>query len=184
MRHPMKIVKIIGLLLLFLLFLMSITMTVQAADPITLLNIQKQEKPDYTRIILKFSATPKFSSENSGERVDLLLSNVQLSPELHNLPEGEKIVDILLSEQPQGLLVSILLRRPPRKVIAKLREGASSIIVDMFWDIDASTRPAVAFKIADMPPRKAGRRAARFQQQSPWNGHWDKFFVSTVPTGS
>ncbi len=176
MRHPLKIVKIVGLLLFLLLFLMSITMTVQAADPITLLEIQKQEKPDYTRIILKFSASPEFSSEDSGERVDLLLSNVQLSPELHNLPEGEKIVDILLAKKPQGLLVSVLLRRPPQKIITKAKQDAPWVVVDIFWDMNASVRPAVAFKIAKMPPRKAGKRAARFQRQSPWTGHWDKFF--------
>ena len=176
MQHPNKIVKILGLLLLLLLFLMSVTMTVQAADPITLLNIEKQENPDYTRIIFKFSSLPKFSHENSGERIDLLLSNVQQSQKLHNLPEGENIVNIRLVEQPQGLMVSILLRHLPKKVITKSKPDSPWVITDVYWDINTPTRPSIAFKISDMPPRKAGKRAARFQQESPWKNNWDQFF--------
>ncbi len=172
MQHLNKIIGIIGLLLL----LLSMIIPAQAAEPITLLTIQKQQNPDYTRIILNFSALPKFSSEDSGERVELLLNNVQQSPKLENLSEGEKIVKVLLAEQQQGLRVSILLRRPPKKVITTSKQDSPRIMIDIFWDIDTSTRPAVAFKIADMPSRKAGRRAARFQQESPWKDHWDKFF--------
>jgi len=146
MQHPNKIVKIIGVLLFLLLFLMSVTMTTQAADPITLLNIQKQENPDYTRIIFKLSRLPKFSHEDSGERIDLLLSNVQQSPKLHNLPEGENIVNIRLVEQPQGLMVSILLRHLPKQVITTSKPDSPWVIIDVYWDINAPTRPAVAFK--------------------------------------
>ncbi|MDX2481781.1 MAG: tetratricopeptide repeat protein [Desulfuromusa sp.] len=176
MRHPIQIVKIVGFLLFLLLFFMSVTMTVQAAEPITLLDIQKQKTTSYTRIIFTFSALPKFIVEDSGQRVDLLLSNVQLSPELHTLPEDEKVVKVLLEEQGQELLVSVLLRRLPKQVITETQQSPARLIMDVYWDAGEGVRPAVAFNISDMPPRKAGRRAARLQLESPWTDRWDKFF--------
>ncbi len=176
MRQPIQIVKIIGLLLLLLLFFMSVTMTVQAEESIVLLDMQKQETPSYTRIIFNFSALPKFATEYSGQRADLLLNNVQLSPTLRNLPEDETVVKILLAEKKQELMVSILLRRHPKEIITESQQNPPQVVMDIFWDVDEATRPAVAFRIADMPPRKAGRRAARFQQESPWKDRWNEFF--------
>ena len=176
MRHPIQAVKIIGLLLLLLLFLMSATMTARAAEPVTLLDIQRQESPGNTQITLKLSDLPKFITEDSGQRIDLLLKNVQLSPKLHNLPEDEKIVKVVMAEKKEELLVSILLRRPPKNVITESKQGPPRIIINIYWDDDESTRPSVAFKISDMPPRKAGRRASKFQQESPWKDRWDDFF--------
>ncbi|MDX2493535.1 MAG: hypothetical protein QNK27_01050 [Desulfuromusa sp.] len=176
MRHPIQIVKIVGLLLFLLLFFMSVTMTVQAADPITLLTMQKEESPGFTRVTFEFSTLPKFIMEASGQRVDLLLSNVQPSPKLRTLPEDEKIVKVLLTEKKQEFMMSILLRRLPKQVVTESRQSPPRVVVDIYWAADEAARPAVAFKISDMPPRKAGRRAARFQQESPWKDHWDKFF--------
>ena len=176
MRHPIQIMKIIGLLLLLLLFFMSVTMTVQAAEEITLLDIQKQETSGNTRIIFDFSVLPKFIMEDFGQRVDLLLSNVQLSPKLHNLPEDENIVKVLLAEKKHELMVSVLLRRSPKQVITESQQNPPRLTMNVSWNDDQSARPAVAFKIADMPPRKAGRRAAKFQQESPWKDRWDEFF--------
>ena len=176
MRQPIQIVKVIGLLLFLLLFLMSATMTVQGAEPITLLDMQKQENPSYTRMVFNFSSLPEFSSNHSGQRVDLLLNNVQLSPTLKKLPEDEKVVKILLAEKKQELMVSILLRRHPKQVVIESQQNPSRVVMNIYWDSDNATRPAVAFRIEDMPPRKAGRRAAQFQLESPWKGRWDEFF--------
>lgn len=176
MRHPIHVVKIFWLLLLLLFFLLSVTMTVRAAEPVTLLEMVKQENPGSTRIILKFSSLPKFSAADSGQRLDLLLGNVQLSPGLHTLPEDENIVKILLAEKKKELLVSILLRRSPKSITTESKQDPARIVMNIFWDADESTRPSVAFRISDMPPRKAGRRASKFQQQSPWEDRWDEFF--------
>ncbi len=176
MRHPIKILKIIGLLLLLVLFFMSVTMTAQAEEPIYLLDMHKQENPNHTQITLQFSTLPKFTTEESGQRIDLLLSNVKLSPKLKNLPEDEKVVKIQLTGKKQELLVSVLLRRLPKQVIAAPKQNPPRVVVDVYWDVDEAIRPAVAFRISDMPPRKAGKRAAKFQQESPWKDRWDDFF--------
>ena len=176
MRHPIHAVKIFWLLLLLLLFLLSVTMTVRAAEPVTLLEMLKQENPGNSQITLKFSSLPKFTTADSGERFDLLLRNVQPAPELHALPEDENIVKILLAEKKEALLTSILLRRPPKNISTESKQDPARIIIHIYWDKNESTRPAVAFRIAGMPPRKAGRRASKFQQQSPWEGRWKDFF--------
>ena len=184
MRHPIHIVKIVWLLLLLLLFLMSVTMTARAAEAVALKQMVKEETPSRTRITLELSDLPKFSTVDSGQRLDLLLSNVQLSPDLHRLPEDERIVKILLAEKKEELQLSILLRRPPKNIITEPKQNPARIMINIYWDANESTRPSVAFRIADMPPRKAGRRASKFQQESPWKDNWDNFSVTIGPIGS
>ncbi|MCW8858659.1 MAG: hypothetical protein OQK97_03015 [Deltaproteobacteria bacterium] len=176
MQRPVQIKKTIGFILFILLFFLSITMTAKAAESITLNSMQKQESPSSTRIIFNFPALPKFTTEHSGQRVDLLLDDVQLSPSLHQLPEDETVVKILLTEKPQQLMVSLLLRRAPKQVVTESQVDPSRLVMDIYWEADEGARPSVAFRIADMPPKKAGRRAAQFQRESPWEGHWNEFF--------
>ncbi len=178
MRHSIKIFKIIGLLLLLSLFFMSVTMTVQAAEAegMTLLDMQKQENPGSTRIVFSFDTLPGYTFEHSGQRVDLLLDKVKVSPQLHTLPADERVVKILLAKKKESLLVSILFRRQPKQVVVEKQQDSPQIVMDVYWNDDDVARPAVAFRISDMPPRKAGRRASRLQQDSPWKDHWNDFF--------
>ena len=176
MHRPVQLKKIIGFILFFVVFVLSITMTARAAGTIQLENMQKQENPSFTRITLTFSSPPEFKVNRSGQRLDLLLDSVQISSELHKLPEDESVVKILLAEKPQQLLVSLLLRRPPKQVMTESLNDPSRVVMDIYWEADEGTRPGVAFRIADMPAKKAGRRAAHFQRESPWEGHWSDFF--------
>ncbi|SDZ74284.1 hypothetical protein SAMN05660420_00064 [Desulfuromusa kysingii] len=176
MRHPIHAVKIIGLLLLILLFIMSMTMSAKAAEPVSLLKMTKQKTPRSTQITLELSALPKFTTAKSGQRFDLLLGNVQLAPDLRSLPEDEKIVKFLFAQKKEELLISIVLRRSPENIIIESKQQPAQITINIDWETNASSRPAIAFQITDMPPRKAGKRAAKFQQESPWKGRWDDFF--------
>ena len=176
MRHPVNAVKTIWLLLLLLLFLLSVTMTVRAAEPATLVAMMKQESSGKSQITLKFSSLPKFTTADSGQRFDLRLGNVQPSPKLQTLLEDEKVVKVLLEKKKDELLISVLLRRPPKNITTESTQDPARIVINIFWDADKSTRPSVAFRIAGMPPRKAGRRASKFQQLSPWEDRWDEFF--------
>ena len=176
MHHPISILKILGLLLFFLLFFLSAALPVRAVEEILLQRMQKEENPGHTRIVLYLSALPEFSMENSGQRVDLLLRGVEVADSLKSLPEDENVVKILLADKARDLLVSTLLRRPPQQVVSESQNGPPRIRMDIYWDGPDASRPAVAFRIADMPPRKAGRKATLFQQESPWAGHWRDFF--------
>lgn len=176
MQRPLEIKKLIGFVLFVVLFLLSIKSSANAAEPVLLNTIEKQEDPGHTRIVLAFSGLPEFRSEHSGQRLDLVLAEVEPSPRLQTLPEDENVVKILLAEQKQQLMVSILLRRPPQRVIAASHPNPDRIELDIYWQEDGVSRPAVAFQIAGMPPRKAGRKASSYQRRSPWEGRWKQFF--------
>jgi len=176
MQHPLQILKAVGLLLLLALFFLSASIPVHAAEKITLKEMHKVENPDFTRLTLTLSALPKFKSEHSGQRADLLMTNVELDPALHQIPEDERVVKIILAKKGKDFLVSILLRRHPEQIVTESKQNPARIIMNIYWTRDETTRPSVAFRISDMPPKKAGRRAAKFQQESPWKGHWNEFF--------
>ncbi|NOY13978.1 MAG: hypothetical protein GXP51_10000 [Deltaproteobacteria bacterium] len=177
MNCPTQIRKISGVLLCLLLFLFSGVPVVQAAPKVTLTGMEKQEKIGSTRLTFLFTGLPDFEVEHSGQRVDLLLKNVWFSAKLRHLPEDETVVKILLAQKHRDLLMSLLLRRPPQQVITESRNDPPRIIMDLFWEGDQNARPGVAFRIADMPVRKAGGKKARnYQKESPWAGHWRDFF--------
>ncbi len=176
MRHPVQIYKILGLLLLLLLFFMSATMTVQAAAQTTLIRMEKQEQVGSTRITLHFSALPDFEIEHNGQRVDLLLKSTGVSAQLRSLPEDETVVKILLAQKYRDLLTSILFRRPPSQVITESKSSPPRVVMDLYWEGESGARPGVAFRIADMPPRKPGKKAQALQKESPWQGRWPDFF--------
>ena len=176
MRHPIEIVKIIAILLFLLLFFLSAAISVRAADEVTLVAWQQDENPNFTRIIFTFSALPKFEMNHSGQRIDLLLAEVALGEGITDLPESERIANVMLAAKKKELLVSVLLRRHPQQIETSTKQNPPQVIMDIAWQADDSSRPAVAFRISDMPPRKAGRRAAKQQQESPWEGRWNDFF--------
>ncbi|MBN1957449.1 MAG: hypothetical protein JXQ81_10045 [Desulfuromonadales bacterium] len=176
MQRPVQLKKSIGFILFILVFFLSVTLTARAEEKTLLTRIEKKETPTLTRIVLSFSHLPQFRSEHSGQRVDLFVEDAQASPELHNLPEDEKVVKIILTQKPQRFLISILLRRSPEQVETHLKADKNQLIMDIYWAESNATRPSVAFRIADMPVKKAGHRAARFQQASPWQDRWYDFF--------
>ena len=116
MNYPNRIMKIIGFLLFLTLLFLSTTMKAGDTDQISLTSIKKQESLSRTRLTLYFSDLPKFETSHSGQRVDLLLSDTLPSAKLHNLPEDETVMKILLAQKPRDLMVSVLLRRPPMQV--------------------------------------------------------------------
>ncbi len=61
--------------LLLGLALLAGVFPVYAADQPVLLELQKQEGLSSTRISLIFDRVPEFSSEHSGQRLDILLNN-------------------------------------------------------------------------------------------------------------
>lgn len=176
MQRPLQVKTIIAFILFFLLFFLSAALTARAAEKSTLTGMAKQENPNHTKMTFTFSALPKYETQRSGQRVDLTFDDVQVDPQLKRLPEDETVVKILLAQKRKQLLTSILLRRTPKEVVIEAQRNPDRIVMDIYWEGDDSARPAVAFKIADMPPKKAGRRAARFQRKSPWEGRWYDFY--------
>ncbi len=176
MNYPTQIIKLLAVGLFLLLFFLSSALTVRAASQVTLTEMKKQEKIDSTRLTLLFTQLPDFEVEHSGQRVDLLLKDVWVSSKLRNLPEDETVVKILLAQKHRDLFTSLLLRRPPKQVITESKNDPPRVIIDLLWEGEHGARPGVAFRIADMPARKAGKQAKDYQQESPWAGRWRDFF--------
>lgn len=176
MKRPGSLLRWLGLLLFLLLFFVSATTTVQGASQITLTGMEKQERVSSTRITLRFSDLPKFEIVHSGQRVDLQLIDVRVSAKLRNLPEDETVVRILLAQKSRDLMTSFLLRRPPVQVHTEALRNPARIVMELSWQRDLNSRPGVAFRIADMPPRKAGKQAQDYVKESPWKDRWLEFF--------
>ena len=176
MKHPIQVMKIIGILLLLTLFFLSAAMTVQAAPQVLLTKIEKQEGINRTKLTFYFSALPKFQTDHSGQRIDLLLTDVQVSGRLPKLPEDENVVKIMLAQKYQNLLASVLLRRVPNQLVAESLNNPARVVIDLSWVESQGARPGVAFRIADMPEQKTSKKARDFSQESPWVGRWREFF--------
>jgi hypothetical protein len=168
--------KIIGVGLFLLLFFLSLALPAKAATTVT--GIQKQEDPSRTRVSVMLSQQTDFSVDSSGQRIDLRLSGVGSDPTLQALPEDGTVVRMTLIRRHNDLVISMLMRRTPRRVSAEALENPARIVLDIEWVGTDAVRPGVAFRITDVPPRRGGAVAQRLQQQSPWEGNWREFFRS------
>jgi len=166
--------KIIGIGLFLLLFFLSMALPAKGATTVT--GIQKQEDPSRTRVTVMLSQPVDFSLDSSGQRIDLRLSETGSDPTLQALPEDGTVVRMTLIRRHNDLVVSALLRRTPRHVSAETLENPARIVVDIEWVGDDASRPGIAFRITDVPPRRDGSAALRSHQQSPWDGNWLDFF--------
>ncbi|HEY5672401.1 MAG TPA: hypothetical protein VIR78_01725 [Malonomonas sp.] len=174
MKHP-EAIFVRQLLFLLLLFFSSTVTSVHAAAPIALTQIEKQEQISSTRMTFHFSELPQFKVNRSGQRVELELTGVRAAAQLRQLPEDEKVVKFLLAQKHDALLVSMLLRRPPADLATATLSNPPRLVLDLFWEGDQAARPSVAFRIADMPPRKTGKKATEFNNKSPWQDDWPSF---------
>ena len=178
--------KILGFCLLLLLFFLSAAFPVRAE--LVLSGIQKQEDPGRTRMTFMVSQAVEFRVDSSGQRIDLTIEGAEAAPTLRTLPEDGSVVRMTLIRRHQDLVVSLLMRRAPDGISTEILENPTRIVMDIHWLADEAARPGIAFRIGDMPPRRAGVAASRFQQQSPWEGRWLEFFREyrsewTVPIG-
>ena len=146
------------------------------AEPV-LNSMDKQESPYQTRISLSMSELPQFTVDPSGQRIDLELKGTVTGEALRKLPEDETVVKIIVAKKSDSLLLSILLRQPPTQILTESESDPARINIDIYWQDSDAARPAVAFRIAGMPPRKAGRGASAYQKQSAWEDNWKRFFA-------
>src|SRR6056297_2385561 len=131
--------KIIGIGLFLLLFFLSMALPAKGATTVT--GIQKQEDPSRTRVTVMLSQPVDFSLDSSGQRIDLRLSETDSDPTLQALPEDGTVVRMTLIRRHNDLVVSILMRRTPRRVSAETLENPARIVVDIEWVGDDASRP-------------------------------------------
>ncbi len=150
------------------------------AEPSVLVEMGKQEGLGSTRFSMMFKSLPEFSSEHSGQRLDILLSGTKVSDQLLRLPEDETVVKILLAEKGDDLLVSLLLRRPPKQIVSKSTQSPAQIDFDLYWDSARGSRPAVAFRIEGIPGRKDGRKVRVDREFPSWRENWRQIFQADL----
>lgn len=175
-----KVTKQLTILMMGLVFLFCSVLSLSAADKPTLLGLEKQEGLSSTRISLTFDRLPEFSSEHSGQRLDILVNKSKVSDGLLRLPEDETVVKILLAKKNGDLLISLLLRRPPKQVVSKSQDSPARINFDLYWDSARGSRPAVAFRIEGIPGRKGGRKVRDERQFPPWHQSWRELFKADL----
>ncbi len=166
--------KIIGVGLFLLLFFLSLVLPAKAATTVS--GIQKQEDPSRTRVTVMLSQPTAFSVDSSGQRIDLLLVGASSGPTLQALPEDGTVVRMTLIRRHSDLVVSMLMRRTPRRVSAEAQDNPARIVLDIEWIGDDAVRPGIAFRMPDVPPRRGSATALRQPQQSPWEDNWLGFF--------
>ncbi len=164
------------IILLISIALLQVALPAFAVDPPVLLELQKEEGLSSTRISLIFDRVPEFSSEHSGQRLDILLSKTKVSGGLSRLPEDETVVKIFLAEKGEDILASLLFRRPPKQIVSKSQDQPARIDFELYWDSARGSRPAVAFRIEGIPGLKGGRKVRDVRQFPPWHENWRDFF--------
>ena len=175
MKQPLVSIKWFGWSLLLILLFASMVVPVQADQALTAMS--KDESPHQTKLILKLTEMPAFELRHSGQRVDLEIQNAGVAPSLHSLPEDQSIVKVMLAKKHDALLISYLLRRLPQQVVAESKDNPPRIELNIYWEQGSEgARPGVAFRIADLPPRKAGPGVAKSLLRSPWEDDWLAFF--------
>lgn len=163
-------------LIITIFFFVGSVLPARAADSYTLHNLVKFDVFDQSRIVFDFSDLPEFRLETSGQRIDLLFSNTDVSSNLQVLPEDDKIVKVLLARKPNELLVSILLHKIPTRVTTIKTPSSKQIALNINWATDGARRPAVAFQLSGMPSAHATlKNISTPQFTSKYTGQWQDF---------
>jgi hypothetical protein len=174
------VTKQLTVLLLCLGLLLQAVLPVYSADQPVLLELQKKEGLSSTRISLLFDRLPEFSTEHSGQRLDIQLNEATVSDEISHLPEDETVVKILLASKAGGILASFLLRRPPKQIVSKSQENPARIDFDLYWDSARGSRPAVAFRVEGIPGIKGGRKLREKREFPVWHENWRDLFKADL----
>jgi hypothetical protein len=100
-----------------------------------------------------------------------------VTPDLHLPQEDDRIVRVLLAQNKEELMVSLLLRQMPARVATAADKTSQAIRLEIFWDEGSGERPAVAFRISGLPTRQEHSDVAAPCQTSEFSGQWHKFFA-------
>lgn len=161
-------------ILLCCLFLISTT--VQAQQQSKLLSMVKYPDLSSTRISVQCTKVPDYELNTSGQKVDLILKQAEVSESFGLLPSDGDIVDSLVARDGNSVVLSLLLRRPPERVEV-MTLGNKQIQLQLFWvDSLQRSRPAITKDPGGMLGMMAQDSIAGLFLRSPYSGRWHKFF--------
>ncbi len=156
------------------LFLMSTT--AQAQEQAKLLSMVKYPDLSSTRISVQCTKVPDYELNTNGQKVDLILKQVEVSESFELLSSDGDIVDSLVARDGESVLLSLLLRRPPERVEVMTLDN-NEIQLELFWvDSLQRSRPAITDDPGGMLSMMAQDTIAGRFLSSPYSGRWHQFF--------
>jgi tetratricopeptide (TPR) repeat protein len=161
-----------------LLLLATLLLPARASERALLKGMTRQDDLAGTLVRFEFSDTPSCRVVNSGQRVDLFFADTSVTSGLHLPPEDDRVVKVLMAQNKDELMVSLLLRQIPARVMTTTEKTSQALRLEIFWEKEIGERPAVAFRISGLPTRQEHSAVAVPCRSSEFNGQWDRFFTS------
>jgi tetratricopeptide (TPR) repeat protein len=148
-----------------------------AQDQVKLVAMDEYTGLNSTRIVFEFNRVPVFEVEHSGQRVAATFYETRPEESLKPLPSGGDIVNTLLGEKQDGLVVSLLLRRPPESVETMTLDERRAHVV-LHWPAQAqASRPALSMDPGGIfQAGQGGAVGGRFVKSS-YSGDWQRFLT-------
>ena len=165
-------------LILSLVFLLGLYSPLLAEKTVFLNELSKKNQMGFTRLTLDFTSLPSCQVKNYGQRVDIRFRGVDLGPKFRELPEDDSIVRVILAQNNQDLVLSILFRKLPVKVETTPVASKDQIYVDIHWQTKKprAVRLAVDMRTKELPRITGDGKALVTQKESQYAGNWKKFF--------
>jgi len=134
-----------------------------------------------SHLTFDFDRLPTYTLKTSGQRIDLVLKNCTAGAGLKHLPEDDKVIKVLVARDSKNLVVSILLRRLPSKVVATPDNQIHQLKLAIRWNAAENVRPGIVFDLPDMPAvRRRGIETRHTSlARSGFQGNWLAFLKTS-----
>lgn len=143
-----------------------------------LLSVEKYDEVNISRLSLQFNRLPEFQVKTSGQRLEVVLPETQVSPQLILPPEDERLVRVLIGQAQKKMMLSFLLRRPPYFVNSVKDVQDRRLVIDLHWqDSQRGTRPAISRSVPGQTAVQNGGGVAGRAIASKYRGDWLRFFA-------
>ena len=150
------------LLITILLFSSFLSGTAVAAE---LLRIVRVDNGGNVQLYLNFDTLPRFSSLESERRLDLLLTDTVLSPELTIFAPDEHIVKILPRTEGNTLVLSFYFRYSPQRYRITSAEQNRLVVEILLGNQYSRDHQELAERLKEQGIRVARRTVAKYREQ-------------------
>ncbi|MDD2557224.1 MAG: hypothetical protein RBR43_03755 [Desulfuromonadaceae bacterium] len=148
-----------------------------AAVQAELQELQVEQDVNMIKIVLSFDRVPLYTLATSGQKLEITLLDTRVREEMPAPGDSDSIARVLVGEATDRLLLSFLLRRPPRFVNAHKLDGGKQIVLDVHWrEQDSGSRPAISRSLPGGLHVSTTGGVSRKAIASKYQGHWEQFF--------
>ena len=149
-----------------------------AGDGLQLQAMSKEDNLESTVLHLTFSSMPVHRVETSGQRIDMMFADTDVSSALTSLPEGGPILHLLLAKKNQELIISILLAQIPQSVKVLTSGNSKELRIRMVWlGRSNAPQPAITGGQPGTPQTNAQGSALKLAIRSRYGDDWKRFFA-------